>query len=88
MGKTTIYSYRIPSFLVCGIEYGGFDDLNDDEIAAIKEFWEVCNALVTENNGNSYSIDYSEDNYFSLFESPFTKVAYSGDVIDATITII
>jgi hypothetical protein len=88
MGKTTTYNFRIPTVLICGIEYGGFDGLNNEDIKAIHDFWNVCSELARDNGKKSYSIDYSEESYFGLYESPFTAIAYSGDVTDATVTII
>ena len=82
------YEYKIPSSLICGIEYGSFDDLYDNEIKAIHDFWNICNDLVRENQGTSYSIVYSDNSYFGLYESPFTSIAQSGDITDATITIL
>ena len=84
----TTYEYKIPSALLCGIEYDSFDDLNDNEIKAIHDFWNICNDLVKENKGTSYSIEYSEDSEFSLFEYPFTTIAQSGDITNAIVTIL
>jgi hypothetical protein len=89
MGKTMItYSFRIPTILICGIEYGGFDGLNDADIKAIHDFWNECDELAKKNGKKSYSIDYSEESYFGIYDSPFSQIAYCGDVTDATVTII
>ena len=82
------YEYKIPSSLICGIEYDSFDDLNDDELKAINNFWSICSDLVKINKGNGYTIEYSEDSEFSLFEYPFTSIAQSGDITNAIVTIL
>ena len=82
------YEYKIPSSLICGIEYDSFDDLNDNELKAINKFWSICSDLVKINKGNGYTIEYSDNSYFGLYESPFTAIAQSGDITNAIVTIL
>lgn len=82
------YAWKIPTPLVCAVEYGDFNgDFTDDEIAAVKRFWEQLNDIVKSHKANHYTIEYAEEPSFGTFESPFNSIASVGDVTDSTIYI-
>lgn len=86
--KTVEYTFKIPTDLICAIEYGDFDsDLNEMDIHAVKLFWDKCAELRKENNGDSYSLQYSESHDFGLFSYPFSVLAEAGEVTECTVTI-
>lgn len=82
------YDYKLPTPLIASIEYGSFDGLEDNEIEAIEAFYNVLNDLKNENNGTSYTIEYSEEHNFGLFEHPFTSIAQAGDVTESKVFIL
>lgn len=82
------YAWKIPTPLVCAVEYGDFNgDYTDDEIAAVKRFWFQLSDIVKSHKASHYTIEYAEESSFSTYERPFTTIASAGDVTDSKIHI-
>ena len=82
------YAWKIPTPLVCAVEYGDFNgDYTDDEIAAVKRFCFALSGIVKSHKASHYTIEYAEESHFSAYESPFNSIASAGDVTDSTIYI-
>lgn len=83
--KSVIYTYRLPQHLICAIEYGDLEGLNEEDIKNLNTIHKEKHERLAAEKGKSAHWNYGDEGYF-CHNPDFCDLACM--VVDADLIIL